>query len=250
VASEGIPEFEDPRLVAIYETVNAYAPGTQPDFYLALAEELGARSVVDLGCGTGLITRQFAARGLEVIGIDRAPRMLEVARSRPNSERVRWLLGGPEQAQGANADLAIMSGHVAQFFLDDESWRAALEGLRAALRPGGRLAFESRNPAAREWERWTPEHRSTGRDPDAGEIETWVTVSAVRGEVVDTEIHYRFLATGEQLVSPVTLRFRTREDLTRSLEVAGFALERTYGWWDRSPLHPDSPELILVARAV
>jgi hypothetical protein len=162
---------------------------------------------------------------------------------------VRWLLGGPEQARGAGADLAIMSGHVAQFFLDDADWRAALEGLRAALRPGGHLAFESRNPVAREWEEWTPTHRSVVHDPEVGAIETWVTASAVRGEVVDTEVHYRFLATGEELVSPVSLRFRTLEDLTRSLEAAGFALERSYGWWDRSPLRPASRELILVARA-
>ena len=41
-----------------------------------------------------------------------------------------------------------MTGHVAQFFLTDEHWRAALTALHAALRPGGRLAFESRNPDA------------------------------------------------------------------------------------------------------
>ena len=46
-------KFTDPRLVAIYDTVNPYADGTQPRFYAALAAELGASSIVDLGCGTG-----------------------------------------------------------------------------------------------------------------------------------------------------------------------------------------------------
>ena len=58
-----IVEFTDPRLVAVYETVNAYEPGTQPEFYLGLAAEVGARSVVDLGCGTGLIPGPWPAEG-------------------------------------------------------------------------------------------------------------------------------------------------------------------------------------------
>jgi hypothetical protein len=32
-------EFTDPRLVAAYDTLNVYEPGTQPDFYLELARE-------------------------------------------------------------------------------------------------------------------------------------------------------------------------------------------------------------------
>lgn len=50
------------------------------------------------------------------------------------------------------ADLAIMIGNVAQIFLDDAEWAATLHNLHAALRPGGYLAFESRNPPTRAWE--------------------------------------------------------------------------------------------------
>jgi hypothetical protein len=48
-----------------------------------------------------------------------------------------------------------MSGHVAQVFRDDGAWSRALQDLHRALVPNGALAFESRNPAARTWERWT-----------------------------------------------------------------------------------------------
>src|ERR671911_1404470 len=106
----GIVEFTDPRLVAVYETVNAYEPGTQPDFYLGLAAEVGARSVVDLGCGTGLLTRELALRGYEVTGVDPAPAMLEVARRRPGGDRVRWLHGDAGLLDEGRADLAVMSG--------------------------------------------------------------------------------------------------------------------------------------------
>ncbi|MDQ1510006.1 MAG: hypothetical protein QOG50_1850, partial [Actinomycetota bacterium] len=75
-----LAEFADPRLVAIYETVNAYGPDTQPRFYSQLACELGATSIVDLGCGTGLITRDLAREGYRMTGIDPAPAMIDLAR--------------------------------------------------------------------------------------------------------------------------------------------------------------------------
>jgi hypothetical protein len=55
-----IAEFSDPRLVAIYDTVNAYSANSQPRFYSQLAAEIDARSIVDLGCGTGLISCDLA----------------------------------------------------------------------------------------------------------------------------------------------------------------------------------------------
>ncbi len=39
-----------------------------------------------------------------------------------------------------------MTGHVAQVIADDETWHKTLAAIHRALRPGGRVAFESRNP--------------------------------------------------------------------------------------------------------
>jgi SAM-dependent methyltransferase len=242
-----IIEFTDPRLVAIYETVNAYEPGTQPDFYLGLAAEVGARVVVDLGCGTGLITRLFAARGYAVTGVDPSPAMLAVARARPYGDRVRWVEGSADRLPDGEADLAVMSGHVAQFFVDDGEWAAALAALHRALRPGGRLSFESRDPRAREWERWSPAHRRTYEDRRGGPVEVWAEVTGMRDGVVGYDNHYRFGATGEEVVSPASLRFRSLEELTASLVGAGFAVERVIGDWDGRPPGPGTGELIFVA---
>ena len=242
-----VAEFTDPRLVAIYDTLNAYLPDRQPGFYLQLAAELGAVEIVDLGCGTGLISRELARLGYRVTGVDPAPAMLDIARQRPYGDRVRWIDGDASRLGTPGADLAIMTGHVAQFFLTDESWQAALSALFAALRPGGQLAFESRNPGAREWEGWTRAAGRSADDPTAGRVDTWSEVHEVRGEIVSCSGHYAFAATGEELVSPVSLRFRTEAELTRSLAEAGFALERVYGDWDRRPSGPKTPELIVVA---
>ena len=50
-------------------------------------------------------------------------------------------------------DLVVMSGHAFQVLLGDDEIRSALAAVRAALVPGGRFAFETRNPPARTWER-------------------------------------------------------------------------------------------------
>jgi SAM-dependent methyltransferase len=150
-----IAEFDDPRLVAIYDTINAYGPGEQPDFYGHLAADIGARTIVDLGCGTGLLTREMAGRGYTMTGIDPSAEMLAVARRGQHADRVEWIHGDTAAVPARHADLALMSGHVAQFFVTDDAWADALTALHAALRPGGTLAFESRNPDNREWERWT-----------------------------------------------------------------------------------------------
>jgi 2-polyprenyl-3-methyl-5-hydroxy-6-metoxy-1,4-benzoquinol methylase len=71
---------EDPRLAAVYDT--ECAGRADHDFYLALADELGARSVVDLGCGKGVFAVDLAQRGHAVVGVDPAGPMLEIARHR------------------------------------------------------------------------------------------------------------------------------------------------------------------------
>ena len=242
-----LAEFSDPRLVAIYETVNAYDAGTQPQFYSELAAELGVTTIVDLGCGTGLITRELARQGYRMIGIDPSPAMIDLARRGVHGEQVQWISGDVSELGRPGADLAIMTGHVAQFFLADESWDAALAALRDALRPGGWLAFESRNPQAREWERWNREARSSVDDPTAGRVEHWLEFHAVQDGIVSSSNHYVFAAADDEVVVPNQLRFRSADELTRSLGRAGFSVERVYGDWDRRAAGPTTRELIVVA---
>jgi SAM-dependent methyltransferase len=243
-----IPEFTDPRQIAIYDAVNAYEPGTQPDFYLGLAERIGAQTIVDLGCGTGIITLEFASRGYRMIGVDPSPAMLVAARQKPGADGVQWVQGGAGQLGTPGADLAIMSGHVAQFILEDADWLEALDRVREALRPGGYLAFETRDPRAREWERWTGRKRLIPESP-YGRIESWTEVTSVEGEVVHATGHRRPLRSNEELVSPFVLRFRSEELLRESLTSSGFSVEHVFGDWDGRPSGPGERELIVVARS-
>ena len=81
--------FADPRLARLYDVFDD--DRSDLDVYAAIVEELAARSVLDVGCGTGSFAVLLAARGVDVIGVDPAAASLDVARTKLGAERVRWL---------------------------------------------------------------------------------------------------------------------------------------------------------------
>lgn len=240
-------EFDDPRLVALYDALNPFAPDTA--FYLDLAAADPGCDVLDIGCGTGLLAVELAARGHAVTGVDPSEAMLQVARRRPRGRDVRWVLGSAEDAPDSSADLALMTGHVAQVFVDDAGWAAVLVAARRALRPGGRLAFESRNPAVRPWLAWTPEaSRREVRDAGGRPATVWSDVLDVQDGLVRFRNHFRLERPEEALTSTSTLRFRTRDELVGSVTAAGFEVTDVLGGWDGQLATDAGRELIVLAR--
>ncbi len=234
--------FADPRLAALYDALEGHRADLE--LYLSLAEEVGARAVLDVGCGTGTLACLLAGRGVRVVGLDPAAASLDVARAKPGAAGVRWLHGDAASLPPLQVDLVTMTGNVAQVFLPDEEWAATLRAVRRALRPGGRLVFESRRPERQAWRDWTPERSSTRADvPGVGPVETWVQVTDVRDGLVSFRSTFRFERDGTELTSVSTLRFRSREELTDSLTGAGFTVEEVRDAPDR-PGH----EFVVVAR--
>jgi hypothetical protein len=114
---------------------------------------------------------------------------------------------------------------VAHVFLTDEAWAATLRGVHVALRPGGHLVFEVRNPARRAWERWTRENTYLSLDvPGAGRVETWWDVTDVTGPLVSYRRTYVLTTDGTTLTSDSTRRFWSRAEIEDSLRSASYAL--------------------------
>ncbi|MPZ97885.1 MAG: methyltransferase domain-containing protein [Dehalococcoidia bacterium] len=240
--------YDDPRIAALYDLENRGGPDTR--FYVDLAAELAAAKVGDIGCGTGLLTCELAGRGNAMVGVDPAGAMLDVARGRPEAHLVTWIQGDASRLGAEDADLVIMTGHAAQEVHGDEGWAATLAATRRALRPGGHLAFESRNPQARGWEDWTPERtRARLEHPELGAVDIWYRLLAVDGDLVRFEAHNRFASSGKDLTVVGELRFRAQADIERSLATAGFTVQRVFGDWERGPVNSRSPELIFLAVA-
>ncbi|MFJ2647936.1 class I SAM-dependent methyltransferase [Streptomyces sp. NPDC087420] len=237
--------FGHPRLAALYDLFNPDRGDL--DAYLAIARECGARSVLDIGCGTGVFALLLAERGIEVTGIDPARASVDVARSKPGAERVRWIDADAGDLPPLRTDLVTMTANVAQAITDPHMWRTTLRGAYRALRPGGLLVFETRDPAQRVWEEWAEWSRETtyrAMDiPGVGHVETWGELTDVSLPLVTFRGTHVFAADGHVLTSESVLRFRERTEIEQDLQQHGFAVEDVRD-------APDRPgrELVFVAR--
>lgn len=232
--------FDDPRLARLYDPLDPDRPDL--DAYVSIANEFGAQRVLDVGCGTGVFALMLAERGYEVVGVDPAGASITVARSKPGADRVRFLHGDATSLPALQVDLATMTANVAQVFLTDADWTATLRGIHAALRPGGRLVFESRDPARRVWEDWSRDWSPRQVEiAGVGVIESFAEVTRVEGEFVTFE---GAITLPDRTIVPTwsTLRFRQRDDIETTLADAGFTVDEVR----EAPDRPGS-ELVFVA---
>lgn len=221
---DSVPDecFANIRLAEVYDDLEADRDDL--GHYVAMVDEFEARHVLDVGCGTGVLACRLAAKGLEVTGVDPAAASLAVARRKPGADRVRWVLGDATTLPPLEADLATMTGNVAQVFLGDADWLANLAGIRRALRPTGRLVFEVRDPARRGWREWNrADSISRVAIAGLGTVEYWVELTEVSLPMVSFTQHYRF-DDGSLLTSDSTLRFRERDEIVASLSATGFSV--------------------------
>lgn len=109
----------------------ACAPGI-----LALLEPVLERggTVLELGCGSGALTRHLVAAGHRVVATDGSPAMVELA----GDARVLVLPDDPLPA----ADAVVSVGHVLSYLADEAAIHRALAAIAGALRPGGVLAID------------------------------------------------------------------------------------------------------------
>lgn len=122
---------------------DACAPGV-----LALLEPVRARDglVLELGCGSGLLTRHLVAAGHRVLATDASPAMLELARgAAPGAEAIRPLVLPDDPLPRADAIVSV--GHALNYVADRAAVERGLVAIARALRPGGVLAVDLRDLA-------------------------------------------------------------------------------------------------------
>ncbi|OOC54009.1 MULTISPECIES: class I SAM-dependent methyltransferase [Nocardiopsis] len=239
--------YDCPAVAALYDTLNPW--GACDDFYLDLV--MGASRVLDVGCGTGHLLHRAREHGHTgtLVGVDPAQAMLEVARARTD---ITWTHGDlSTHAWEGEFDLVTMTGHAFQELRTDTEATAALTAMRRALAPGALAAFETRNPAARAWQRWTTDHPQHATTPQGVPI---TDVNDATPPTPEGSVSFTSTTTSPAWDTPLlthsTLRFMDAHHLDRLLRRAGLGAVERFGGWDRSPLTPDSPEIITLARAI
>jgi SAM-dependent methyltransferase len=235
-----VAEWEDPA--CWYEVINPW--GASDEFYLELV--LAASSVLDVGCGTGLLLRRARAAGHagRLCGLDPDPAMLRLAQA---DSAIEWVLADAASARwDRDFELAVMTGHAFQQLVSDGEIHRSLRAIRAALVDDGRFVFDTRNPGARAWERWNTSYEM--RNPEGESARVTYRVHEVDGDVVRLSETLSGRWWRDDDVSEGTLRFVSPATLTQFLNNAGFAIETQFGDWDGGPLTADGDEIVTVAR--
>lgn len=241
-----VSEYEDSYVVALYDEDNP--DGDDHDFFRRLATETHAQSIIDLGCGTGILTVTLAGPGRSVVGIDPASAMIQYACQRPGGHSVQWLLGTSELIPPQSADLVVMSGNVAMHIIGDD-WHQALEDIARGLKSGGRLAFETRNPQARAWEGWSRDQQT--RDTAIGRLQERIVIEPPDQQGVMTmHSHRKFLESGYAVDTVQQLQFRSYKQIIQDLNHAGLSVKHCYRSWNGEPFAGGAAQPLMIFTAV
>ena len=237
-------EYDD---AALYDAENDWGP--DDDFYRALAGEIGG-PVLDLACGTGRLARALAADGLDVVGLDLAPAMVERARLLDPSGTVDWRVGDAAGFElGRHFRLILMTAHAFQHVIGAAAQGRLFACVTRHLAPDGSFAFETRNPGRQDyadgagfkfWRRFT--------DPARGSVEVWAASAFDAASEVDHVTLVRRFGDGTERRSRALLQFTDVATLDARLAAAGLICARRYGDFGREPFDGNSPEIVTLAR--
>jgi len=144
------PYYRDALARVHHEGFGFHADACAPGI-LALLEPVAARDgvVVEVGCGSGLLTRHLVDAGHRVIATDASPAMLDIARGHVPEALDHRLVALPHDPL-PEADAVVSTGHALSYLASRELLTEALVACARALRPGGVLAVDLEDLTTRD----------------------------------------------------------------------------------------------------
>jgi SAM-dependent methyltransferase len=210
-------------------------------FYLEEASRAAPGPIVELGVGTGRIAVPVTAAGIDVIGVDSSPGMLEICREQGElagvSERLDLRLGDYRTPPVTERVELVLCPFRAYLHLHTDGER--LEALRAAgdlLHPGGRFVFDVFTPSAEDME------ETHGR---------WIEREPGIYERADWDIVRRMLTLslrGPDGETTMDLAWVSQAEWRGLLHEAGFTVDACYGWFDRRPWAGEEDSIWIATR--
>ncbi len=253
-------DFYDERGAPLYDANAQGVPG-DIDFYLGLAQEAHAagQPVLELACGTGRVAIPIAREGVQVVGLDRSPAMLAIAREKSAGlGNVRWVEGDMRDFDlPERFGLVFIPYRSFLHLLTVENQLSCLHRIHEHLAPGGRFALNIFNPDIVMMGQWLGAKRG-GLQQRAdylgtGKMRVWFTNEfRPASQEVDTTFLCDELDDEGAVISRVyrgyRLRYVFRFEMEHLLTRAGFEIEALTGDFFGGAFEDSSPEMVWVAR--
>jgi ubiquinone/menaquinone biosynthesis C-methylase UbiE len=207
---------------------------------LALVGEVQGEVICDLACGQGWVARELARRGAQVTGLDRAPKLLALARGYEAQEPlgIVYVHGDAQRAEQLS-DNEFTGCVCVMALINIPDLHATFQSVRRILKPGGWFVFALPHPCFETpHAQWTPLP-----DPEHGfgrivtgyfDERQWLSLNpdGVRSRVAD---HHRMLSTYLNTLSAAGFVFE------RALEPGPSARQA-----ERVPGNREVPTLLLI----
>lgn len=250
------PGDEYAPIAEVYDLWSADMTADVP-FYVSEAVACGG-PVLEVGVGTGRVSVAMARAGVDVVGIDVSPSMLQRARKRVSDE---GLVDHVELVEadmrsfnlGRTFKLAVLPYRVLAHALTPDEVLATLRSIRDHLPPGGRLVFNLPVPRPGD----LSEHDGLRREgryrlDDGREAVLWRHADYEPGTQT---IRFHFVVDHLDAAGRVTdrrhgeslVRQNSPGELEHAFARAGFDIVERWGWFDRRPFGPDAPEMVWAA---
>lgn len=215
-------------------------------------------SLLDLGCGTGSITLEMVAGmapDARVVGVDLAPKMIEIAKAR--APRHDWRVGDiaqpPVDPAEGRFDLITVCFNTLQLLLDPADLQRTFAGVAARLAPDGRFAFDIAQPNLDYLAQVGPAPSLTRAYTDATgrrfEVIEYDGAYDPETRILSGAWELRDAETGTSLpLDPLIQKLKQYwpEDIAAMLAQAGLTPIHSFGDLDRQPLKPGTRRQVYI----
>jgi SAM-dependent methyltransferase len=140
--STSVPYYRHDLAQVHHKGFGFHAEGCAPGMLELLGSVRDRKGlVVEIGCGSGLLTRELVGAGHRVIATDASPAMLDLARQEVVGAEAILRLTLPDDPL-PETDAIVGVGHALNYLPDADSIDRSLRAMARALRPGGVLAID------------------------------------------------------------------------------------------------------------